>query len=58
MIVSDIDEGGRKVRFVDAPIEPRDFGYHYGKDRMNKYTKHEIKDRLEKSLTEKGMSLA
>jgi hypothetical protein len=58
MIVKDIDEASKKVTFIDNPIEPNDFAYYYGKERMNKYAKQEIRDRLEKSLAEKGMSLS
>jgi hypothetical protein len=56
-IVQNIDEVHRKVEFVAAPIEPKDFAYHYGEERVNKYAKLEMKDRLQKSLSEKGMTL-
>ena len=58
MIVKDIDEANKKVTFIDNPIEPNDFAYYYGKEKINKYAKAEMKDRLEKSLAEKGMTLS
>jgi hypothetical protein len=57
MVVSDIDEITKKVRFVEAPIEPKDFTSYYG-EKTNKYAKAEMRDRLEKSLVEKGMKLS
>jgi hypothetical protein len=56
-IVRSIDPVTRKVEFVASPIDPQDFAFYYGKERMNKYHKQEIRDRLEKSLQEKGMEL-
>ena len=55
--VRDIDEATRKVSFIANPIEPKDFAFYYGKEKMNKYHKQEMKERLEKSLQEKGMKL-
>lgn len=57
LIVRNIDEANRRVEFVDNPIEPKDFAYYYGKDKVNKYAKKEMRERLEQSLAEKGMSL-
>ncbi|MEZ0209018.1 MAG: hypothetical protein ACAH17_02475, partial [Candidatus Paceibacterota bacterium] len=56
-VVQNIDEATRKVEFVAVPIEPKDFAFYYGKDRINKYHKMEMKERLEKSLQEKGITL-
>jgi recombinational DNA repair protein (RecF pathway) len=56
-IVQHVDEAKRKVEFVVVPIEPVDFAFHYGKEKMNKFAKQEMRDRLERSLAEKGMTL-
>lgn len=56
-IVSDIDEAKHTATFVASPISPADYSYYYGAERMNKYNKKEIKDRLDKSFTEKGITL-
>lgn len=56
-LVRNIDEKARKAEFIAAPIDPKTFSESYGTERMNKYNKKEIKDRLEKSLKEKGMAL-
>lgn len=57
-IIKNIDEATRKVEFIASPLTPKDFAFHYGEERMNKYHKKEMKDRLQASLEEKGMSLS
>jgi hypothetical protein len=56
-IIRTIDESTRKVEFVASPITPKDFSFYYGKDHINKYHKQEMRDRLDKSLKQKGIAL-
>lgn len=52
-IVRNIDEAGRRVEFIAAPIDPVSFAKSYGAERMNVYHKKEIADRFEESLDKK-----
>ncbi|MFA5132055.1 MAG: hypothetical protein WC444_01860 [Candidatus Paceibacterota bacterium] len=56
-IIRKIDEKAKRVEFVAAPITPVQFSDAYGKERMNKYNKQEIADRLKESLASKGVVL-
>ena len=56
-VVRSVDPVTRKIEFIANPIKPRDFGFYYGKERMNKYQKQEMRDRLEGSLQEKGLNM-
>lgn len=56
-VVRSVDPVTRKIEFIANPIEPKDFAFYYGKERMNKYQKQEMRDRLAGSLQEKGLSL-
>lgn len=56
-IIRDINEKTRKVEFIAAPITPVQLSESYGKEKMNKYLKQEMTERLENSLEEKVMTL-
>jgi hypothetical protein len=56
-IVQNIDEKNKTATFIASPITPADYSFYYGAERMNKYNKKEIADRLEESLQKKGMAL-
>jgi hypothetical protein len=46
LVVTDIDEKTRQVEFSTTPTTPADVAEIYGEQKINKYTKEEMKDRL------------
>lgn len=56
-IVRSVDEKNRKAEFVAIPIDPKTFAESYGAERMNKYNKKEMADRVKQSLQAKGVTL-